>query len=211
MSDTVLLQIPITVLQEKLKGIQSFENYKPPIMVAGEFNNWRHDSTNFQLKINDIENLYSIDLPKMPGKTQFVFKLYIPDVTWFTVPYFDTVIDETGNVNNIIHYEPLQINNEVTSPFVGSISDYNSNDYVEIKSLSELSSAEEILNQGSESPNQITDSIYGSTIDDYYNLDGTPQNSVVCSISQSSKLLGSSQTLSGVQAFTQRVKKYFNK
>jgi len=206
MSDSVLLQIPISVLQEKLKGIHNLENDRPPIMVAGEFNDWKHDNLNFQLQVNDDDTLYFIKLPKVQGKTNFSFKLYIPDVIWFTVPYIDTIIDETGNVNNVIHYEALQIKNGDNSSIIASV-----DDYVEITSFSELSSAEEIQNRGSESPNQITDSIYGSTIDDYYNLDGTPQNSVVYSISQSSRVLGSSQTLSGVQAFTQRVKKYFNK
>lgn len=206
MCDTTLLQIPVSVLQERLVKIMDISN-NPIIMIAGEFNNWDHNSTTFQLLKRD--NIYFVHLPKIKMQNSFVFKLYIPDVIWFTVPYFDTVTDETGNVNNILYYESEEEQIKSIKPILSK--EHESIDFVEIESIDELSIGEEIGDVGTISPNQITDSIYGSTIGDYYNLEETPQESVTRTLSQSSRQLGSSQSLSGMFSLTFRFRRYFGK
>ncbi|KAG0669352.1 hypothetical protein C6P45_003877 [Maudiozyma exigua] len=206
MCDTTLLQIPVNVLQERLVKIIDISS-NPIIMIAGEFNNWDQNSMTFQLSKKD--NVYFVDLPKIKRQNSFVFKLYIPDVIWFTVPYFDTVTDETGNVNNILYYEP---EDEEIKDIQSVLSvEHESIDFVEIESIDELSIGEEIGDIGTISPNQITDSIYGSTIGDYYNLEETPQESVTRTLSQSSRQLGSSQSLSGMFSLAFRFRRYFGK
>lgn len=208
MCENILLQIPSNVLQDKLNRIIDISNI-PSIMIAGEFNNWNQNQNSSKFQLIKSGNIYFVNLPKIKDQNHFAFKLYIPDVVWFTIPYFDTIVDETGNVNNILYYEPepQDINN--VQP-LHSI-ERESIDFVEIRTLDELSSAEEICDVRTVSPNQITDSIYGNTVDDYYNLEETPQESITGTPSQSSRQLGSSQNLSGMFALTLKFRKYFGK
>ena len=206
MSETILLQIPISVLQEKLNRIVDISN-DPTIMIAGEFNNWNQNLSTYKLIKKD--NIFFVNLPKIKNQNHFAFKLYIPDIDWFTIPYFDTITDETGNVNNILYYEPELQESDNLQPIIST--EHESIDFVEITTIDELSSAEEICDFRRASPNQITDSIYGSTVDDYYNLEETPQESITGTLSQSSRQLGSSQNLSRMFALTFRFRKYFGK
>lgn len=226
MSSTILLQIPIDVLQEKLNGVITLAN-DTIVLVAGEFNDWNIERLDYILKIDDDCKFYYVCLPRLENRNQFMFKLYVKDTFWFTVPFFETVIDITGNVNNILKYklesesgrmeETTHISNNEVTDIKTSVTDVsnqkeNMYDFVDISSFSELSSTEEISEQQDFTLNNktvITSS--GSCLEEYCDLENTLEEGLLPNTPSPLSTVDKNQNSFGILSITNKVRTYLGK
>ena len=147
-----------------------------------------------------------------------MFKLFTPEYGWFVVPFFEIVRDTVGNRNNILFYNSLNIiEDKVIPPEVyKGISltltpEYDDlvNEYVEVASVHELSSAEELLDDNQEFMKSVSFTMNDIGTEAYSYLERTPQDTSMGSMSHSTRSFGKSTTANSLHALAFKVRDYF--
>ena len=217
MTGTILLQIPAEIIYGVLRG-RPLEKSDPVIYVAGDFNNWDIVTEVYCLSLDRDTNIFSVGLPKLINRDNFMFKLFLPGQGWFVIPFFETIDDTAGNCNNVLYYNSLctrqdsnaleDVCNDVVLKAIPNHDDVV-NDYVEIASIHELSSAEELLNDSPEIMKSVSFTMNDTGTETYSYLEGTPQDTSMGSMSHSTRSFGKSAAATSLHALAFKVRNYF--
>lgn len=112
---SILLVIPSDV-------IGSYSSPRDKIVITGEFDDWQH--SDYVLQYDEKEG-YKVMIPRLNGKEKALFKFLINDNKWITLSYFETLTDDSGITNNVLHYHDYDPHEGLDDVTIGSMHDEN--------------------------------------------------------------------------------------
>lgn len=90
---------------------------KDKVVITGEFDDWKH--SDYVLKYAENEG-FKVEIPRINGKEKAMFKLVINDREWVTLGTFETTVDSSGHLNNVLNYQDYDVDDSLDDVTISS-------------------------------------------------------------------------------------------